>query len=377
MYRKDRIAQETKTTMTRFHKQAQQSGLGFVNSDNLSDSVPQWNVNDWPPLLGGWRSGHASVVLDHDNAQTVVVLGGNKQGQGYTDSVLLLNLAEEHKQWREGPPLNEKRCFHAAVVCNGGVYVIGGDNARNKSIERIDVEHLFSGASVRATSNQWTTLNYQLSTREYGYGCSTVAVYNRFIVVMGGLNKNSLTSVDIIDTVMPSNQTVIPGPSMTVPRHGCASAVIGHRIFVVGGGLNVSNAFSSVESLHFDDTSDDTTKKTTAVVYSSSWSAWATCTDIALSDARYLHAAVSVGSCIIVAGGIRSNATVEVLDTERRIVWNLPPLPTGRRSCSMVAFETGIAVIGGQGVDSCETLLLIDKKKQLKVLINFSRFNRG
>ena len=77
------------------------------------------------------RYRHSSVVLDHtDNnqEQTVVVLGGFQQGQGVLDSVLVLNLAESNKQWREGPPMHQKRSGHAAVVCNGAIYVMGGDN---------------------------------------------------------------------------------------------------------------------------------------------------------------------------------------------------------------------------------------------------------
>ena len=122
-----------------------------------------------------------------------------------------------------------------------------------------------------------------------------------------------------------------------------------------------------MESLRFEEISDDATKTTAAKVFSSS-SVWTNCTDLALSNARYLHAAVSVGSSIIVSGNCSGSiATVEVLDTDRGIVWSLPHLITGRNYASMVAFKTGIAVIGGQNVDSCETLLLIDKKQQLKV----------
>ena len=356
---------------TALQKQAQQSGLAFLDSGNHSEAA-EWNVNDWPPLLGGYRGYHASVVLDHpeqhDNAQTVVVLGGQKHGQNYTNSVLLLCLAEENKQWREGPPLNDKRRCHAAVVCSGGLYVIGGHNksSRLDTIERIDVENLCSGASANPTSNQWTTMNCRLSTARNE--CLAVTIYNRYIVVMGGHDGNFLSSVDIIDTAMPSNLTVIPGPSMTVPRCGFASAVIGHRIYVVGG-HNGSSALTSVESLQFDETSNDETKNTAAIVFSSSLSAWATCTDITLSDARYLHAAVSIASCIIVSGNRSGSiATVEVLDTERGITWNLPPLTTGRNYCTMVAYKTGIAVIGGDKVDSCGTLALtVDKKEQLKV----------
>ena len=354
--------------MTRLHEQALRSGLAFVDSDNdNSTTASQWNSNEWPPLLGGWRSYHASVVVDHpqqhDNAQTVVVLGGRQKNKNCTNSVLLLDLAEENKQWREGPPLKDKRRCHAAVVCSGGVYLIGGHNGDSflDSVERIDVEALCSGSTAISTSNQWTTLNCRLSTARQG--CSAVPVSNRYIVIIGGIiNTNYLSSVDIIDTAVKSNHTVIAGPSMEAPRYGCASAVIGHRIYVVGGS-NGSNMLTLVESLQFDETSDDATKETTAIVFSSSLSAWTTC---ALSDARYLYAAaVSVGSCIIIAGG---SATVEVLDMERGIVWNLPPLTTGRKGCSMVAYRTGIAAIGGQNVDSCETLALtVDKKEQLKV----------
>ena len=353
--------------MTTLQQQAQKSGLAFVHSDNNSEA-PQWDVSDWPPLLGGWRQHHASIVVDDQDgtAQTVVFLGGYNYSQGYVNSVLLLSLAQENKQWREGPPLNVKRGYHAAVVCSGRVYVIGGHNGRPlDTIERIDIETLSSGSLANSTTNQWTTLNCRLSTPRYG--CSAVVVYNRYIVVMGGYNSgNDLSSVDIIDTAVESNHTVIAGPSMIVPRSGCESAVIGDRIFVIGG-HNGSNALTSVESLRFEEISDYATKTTPARVFSSS-SVWTNCTDLALSVARCFHAVVSVGSCIIVSGNNGGSiATVEVLDTERGIVWNLPALSTGRNYASMVAFKTGIAVIGGQNVDSCETLLLIDKKEQLKV----------
>ena len=231
-------AVETFATMaTTLQEQAWQSGLV------LSDEAPQWNENDWPPLEGGWRDEHATVVLDHpdtdndnDNKrQTVVVLGGYQAGQGSLDSILVLNVAAPDKHWREGPSMNKSRRGHAAVGCNGGVYVIGGNNGRSylDCIERIDIKNLLH--SPLTTSNKherhWTRLTCRLSTRRSG--CCAVAVHNRYIVVMGGWDgRQRLSSVDIIDT---RNHTVTVGPSMTVPRRFCTSAVIGHRIFDVGG----------------------------------------------------------------------------------------------------------------------------------------------
>ena len=273
-----------------------------------------------------------------------------------------MDLTEENKQWRKGPLLNDDRACHAAVVCNGGVYVIGGYNESSSfnSIERMDVENLLIGASVRTTSNQWRTLTCRLSTRRYA--CSAVAVSNRYIVVIGGYNGNNLSSVDILDTAVHSNHTVISGPSMTVPRHGCASAVIGNRIFVVGGFAN-GTALKSVEYLEFHDPSGNETKNTTNNVFPCSCR-WTSHNELEISVPRSSYAVVSVGSCLIVIGGFTATTYGEVLDTCRNTVWIIPQ-QTGLRSggaCPAVVHSKGIAVIGGSGNASCETLSLIDKK---------------
>ena len=349
---------------TTLKQQAKQSGLAFLDSDNNS-LAPNWNTNDWPPLLGGWRRHHDSVVLDHpeqdNNAQTVVVLGGYKQGQGYTNSVLLLSLSDEKKQWREGPPLNNNRAYHAAVICSGGVYVIGGYNgiSRLDSIERIDVANFCSESMESSTRNQWTALTCRLTTARIG--CSAVVVHNRYIVVIGGSNGNFLSSVDIIDTAAPSNHTVIVGPSMTVPRSGCASAVVGDRIFVVGGltGYNGED-LKSVEYLEIHNPSGNETMNTAGAVFPSSCR-WTRHDQLNLSMRRCDHAVVAVGSCLIVMGDFLARINAEVLDTRRNTVWSFPQSTGSRYSCSAVVHSRGIAVISGDDNASCATLSLFDK----------------
>ena len=344
---------------------ANQSGLAFLDINNNSNE-PHWNTSDWSTLLGGWRRWHASAVLDHpdqDNtAQTVVVLGGKKQNQGFTNSVLLMNLAEKTKQWWEGPPLSSNRALHAAVVCNGGVYVIGGDSGSSRldSIERIDVENLCSESMESSTSNQWTTLTCRLSTTRDQ--CSAVAVQNRYIVVIGGSYGVLLSTVNIIDTAIASNHTVIVGPSMSLPRSGCASAVIGHRIFVVGGyNRHNGEALKSVEYLEFHDPSGNETMNTASAVFPSSCR-WTHHDQLNLSMRRSYHAVVAVGSCLIVMGGFRAATTVEVVDTRRKTVWNDPQLTNVLRfGCSAVVHSRGIAVISGDDNASCATLSLVDK----------------
>ena len=340
------------TMATTMKEKAWQSGLVLL------DETPEWNFEDWPPLEGGWRYYHASVVLDHpDNKteQTVVVLGGYRTGYGEVNSILVLNLADPDKQWREGPPMNKSRRGHAAVLCNGGVYVMGGRHRDSiwDCIERIDANDIlqpFLTASTTHTRN-WTTLTCRLSTRRFG--CCAVAVHNRYIVVMGGYNDHDLSSVDIIDT---NNHTVTAGPSMNIPRSYCASVVIGNRIFSVGGYTG-----RSVEYLEFSKPGDnEETKKETGSTFISFSSTWTAHSNMVLSNARSSCAVVTVGSCLVVAGGL-GNSTVDVLDTHRNRVWNLPPFGNRRDYFSMAIVANHVAVISGFGSSACATLPLLDK----------------
>ena len=69
---------------------------------------------------------------------------------------------------------------------------------------------------------------------------------------------------------------------------------------------------------------------------------------------------VAVGSCLVVAGG-QGHSTVEVLDTRRNRVWNLPPFGNRRDDFSMATVANQVAVISGFGSPTCATLPLLDK----------------
>ena len=335
------------------------------------DETAQWNFEDWPPLEGGWRRFHAAVVLNHpgteDNhnkRQTVFVLGGHQTDQGYVNSVLSLNLADPDRQWREGPPMNQSRRGHAAVVCNGGVYVMGGMTRYSSDcIERIDANELVQSSltTTAAHESHWTTLPCCLSTQRFG--CCAVAIHNRYILVMGGYDRGRrLSSVDIMDTL---NDTVIAGLSMTVPRSYCASAVIGRRIFVVGG-HNGDDDLDSVEYLDYaTPCHNDNSIKETGSTFISFSSTWIAHSELVLSNARRSCAGVAVGSGLVMAGG--HSRTVGVLDVHRNRMWNLPPSDNGstmvnhRHGSTMVPVANQIAVIGGFQNPNCATLPLLDK----------------
>ena len=347
------------------HEQARLSNLVFP--DTSKDEVPQWNSGSWPPLLGGWRCSHASVIVNGEKKeqQTIVVIGG-ATAKGATNSVLLMALDKDTKQWRDGPCLNHNRACHAAVVCNGSVYAMGGGSKEHRldSIERIDLVALLKSPCTTNNTNPWRTLTCTLSTPRGG--CQAAAVNNRFIVIVGGYNGSFLSSTDILDTAVQTQHIVTPGPSLTIPRSSCGMAVVGNRIIVIGG-HNESRALNSVEYLDFIDTSQETNEDVGFIFPSSS--KWKVHKDLVLSVPRTQHAVGKVGSCLIVTGGKTKKALklVEVLDTKRNAVFNIPDMTTRRNGPSLVSLSDMIAVIGGFRQDTCETLALSDTLEHTQV----------
>ena len=339
------------------HKQAFLSGMVFA--DEKDKPKPQWRPPPWPPLLGGRRSGHASVVIhpsSRNREEVLVVMGGRLRNYGRTDSVIHLNI--ESKKWQEGPAMNEKRSLLASVVCNGVVYAIGGANKSSEldTIEYIPVKDLLTSSSRSSISNKgWTTLDCRLSTRRHG--CAAAVVRDRFIVVAGGYNGSDVvSSVDIINTSCGNPCSVIPGPPLIQARYCFGMAVIRQQIYVVGG-RSSRHCLSSIEYLELDDLFDNTA------------TSWTTHERLSLGTSRYGHGVVQVGSCLVVAGGFKTFPnTCEVLDTVKTMVlWRIPNMRDTRYNFSMVSWSKGIVVIGGSSnrSNTCETLSLVGKNHGL------------
>ena len=360
--------------MTSIQEQALRSGLAFLGCDN-DDDVPQWSTTEWPPMLDGWRFGHASVVVDHDkDQQTVVVTGGYKPGERReTNSVLLLAVGANEKKWKEGPRLTFNRMNHTCVVCNGSVYIIGGETGGKSqtAIEKIDVMDL-----TRNTSRQqWTNAKYSLIDPERE-GCAATVVNNRYIVVAGGkgyvydsCKRSVLSSVEIIDTINESPYAVIYGPSMKIPRQSFGMEVIGPRVYVIGG-FDERDVLDSVEYLEFSETPSDHSGSARSVFQASFQ--WKMQHKLALSFSRSKHSVTRLGHCLIVGGGegiMGRSMPVEVLNTEGDTVWNLPVLSANRFYCSLVATANGIVLLGASGTPSCESLPLVSMKHFLKVCL--------
>ena len=362
---------------------AQFSRLAFTDGDDIQEE-PCWWPSEWPYIPGGGgRQQHATVVVDHPDqsqGQMVIVLGGQGDYCEDLDSVLLLNVEDHKKGWREARArMNEPRSLFAAVVCNGHVYAIGGENDESheytlSSIERIGIRDLVDSSFAINKKNQtWTTLECRLSNETSG--CAAAVVHDRFIVVAGGEYRDIFSSVDIIDTCSKSQCSVISGPPMNVARTCFGMAVVGSRIYIVGGrGVNYGREkhdpcyknLGSVEYLEFDDWLTEGPPSATPMLPSTK--SWKIHKDLVLYSPRFNHGMVRVGSCLVVVGGATSDfdslLSAEVLDTHDNFVWELPELSIEKQGSCVVAVTTGIVTMGGSHFGEKhpgETLSLFDK----------------
>ena len=388
-------AQGKMTNTLTMQEQIEMSGLEIMSSlstslSSSSSSQLEWNsTNQWSPLLGGRRKYQACVTIESGNengpgGQTIVVIGGQRQSDFYTNSVIVWDPST--KRWRNGPSLNDKRACLVAVVCRDKVYAIGGCGINDynnyrflDTIESIQVSSLLetteTSMMTRQNNNQWTRLQCHLSSPRRQ--CAAVVVHNRYIVILGGNNAiqgQVLSSVDIMDTAPPHNNNdngepmIVAGPSMNSTRSSFGAAVVDNQIFVVGGWVN-SQPSTSVESLSFQqqpqDKDKDHTNSNSNVTCTFPNSLWRVEPHLSLSSPRAFHAVARVGSCLVVAGGYCNDFgswtnSMEVLDVQRGVVWSLPNLTIQRQSgCSMVTLSDCLLVLGGNSrSDSVESLAL-------------------
>ena len=297
------------------------------------------------------------------------------------------------------------------MVCHGALYAIGGANDEStlSTIERINIEDLVSSSVASHRDNQqWKTLDCRLSCDRKG--CAAVVVHDRFIIVAGGVGEDDdfLSSIETIDTCSKSQCFVISGPHMNVARSAFGMAVIGSTIYAVGGRRQYEPApvvgsvvldedewdwlddyepyVSSVEYLDVDDWLKEGPPSATSV--STSTMSWQIHKALSLRTPRCDHGMVRVGSCLVVVGGHKigdSCHSVEALDTQRNVVWELPEIQGAVGGVyNVVAISSGIILINGwysTHQDSGERLSLVDMNSmcfaQLMALGKASMLTRG
>ena len=247
----------------------------YVPSD--VETVNEWRVADMP----SGRSYHTAVALKDGR---VLVVGGvvdDEYGNGVSSSVLSYdphsNLWSDASDW---PSLNEKRRFHATVLCRDTVYVVGGNNGINNSVNSIESLEL---TQVGDRNPRWTLLDSRLSGDRSGCAATTVG---RYVVVMGGVDEKS---VNVFDT---ESGNVYRGPNMTEERCDGAAVAVKDTIWMVGGFDRNRKYSLTVESLRIDPHRDFTSQ-------SPQWERF----DVRMQTPRRNFALTAVGHLLIVAGG--------------------------------------------------------------------------
>ena len=205
-------------------------------------------------------------------------------------------------------------------------------------------------------------------------------VHNRFVVVMGGYNDDVHKPTDAAAVAVVVS--ISAGPAMCSARCGLGAVVLENQIWVVGGNQENGDPLGTVESIRFnafgthrDDNKTKSEKEGTdspcttpltpslSQLFSSS-SSWTLQTNLCLSTARGGHSICSIGTCLVVAGGIvggRLSSSVEIVDPQRGVVWRLPDLTVARYGCSLLSLSTqDLLVLGGSSTqDSMESLSFV------------------
>ena len=280
-------------------------------------------------------------------------------------------------------------------ISNNAIGGVGDDNYTIlDTIESIQVSSLLetteTSMMTRQNNNQWTRLQCRLSSPRCR--CAAVVVHKRYIVILGGhtgILGQELSSVDIMDTAPPHNNnnnsngepTIVAGPSMNWRRSCFGAAVVDNWIFVVGGNAN-GRPLSLVESLLFQEQPQDKdhTNSNSNMSCTFPYFSWRMEPHLNLSSPRGSHAVAKVGLCLVVAGGCTPDAmwgatSVEVLDVQRGIVWNLPDLNIPRQyGCSMVTLSDCLLVLGGEDSGHCVESLPLTVYQKHERCFKFLKF---
>ncbi|PRS38545.1 DUF1668 domain-containing protein [Bacillus sp. NMCC4] len=137
----------------------------------------------------------------------------------FTQSVQMVHAAKD--EWNQLADLPTARIGAVANAVDGKIYVIGGFNALNETLE------------YNPSTNQWTKMKDIPSGRG---GAASVVVGSK-IYVLAGKHQNSFNKFEVYDTKKDEWEvlTDIPFESPSKGAYNVQAGVIGNKIYVLGG----------------------------------------------------------------------------------------------------------------------------------------------
>ncbi|XP_077295658.1 kelch-like protein 5 isoform X1 [Arctopsyche grandis] len=231
------------------------------------------NTDKWSTYhdLDNKTTNFGAVVLNNK----LITMGGEFGGKT-TNKVSCFDLVT--KETTEFPAMQQERRLFAATVNDDQVFVIGGRNNKQismNSVERYDL-----------VTNTWTNVAHMLTPRCH----PAIAVVGKEMYAIGGLDVsgNTLNTMEIYDT---QQDKWAAAPPMKEKRSSCAAVAMGDHIYAIGGCNNTSSVLKSVE--RFD-------------IKSKTWTSVAS-----LPEPKYGHKAIAIDEKIICVGGQNSKSVLK------------------------------------------------------------------
>jgi len=210
------------------------------------------------------------------------------------------------------PSLNQPRSDFGCVLCNGKVYVIGGNDMHD------DCSNLIECLDLSASPREWITMDQGLQTARQS--CQCVAIGTQ-VFIIGGYDDgdDKLMSVEILNT---ETGQLVAGPDM--PQHiTFAAAAVNNELLVFAEQKPVEGD-GHVGRIH-------TLRQKQP---NSTWEI----TSFSLPTEMLASEPIVIGDCVVLSSNY-------VYHTKRAFWWNLPSTPftfyserTGVNETEIVAF---------------------------------------
>ena len=207
------LSEDTLLTISRSSEYIQWYRLDHIYHGD-GDITDMYGV--YKPAIPKWASAPCLASSTAPSSRIYVTGGANSSSRVNTAQVL--ELGEETNEWLDNvPSMTFARFWHACVVIDDILYVVGGnDGALISEMERINITNIQSAA--------WQTWGESLSADQFGQ----VVVVDGVIYTIGG--RNNL--VYAIDT---ESGQVTHHSSLAISRAHITAVAVDHTIYGFGG----------------------------------------------------------------------------------------------------------------------------------------------
>ena len=200
---------------------------GWINADSSS---PTNALRIYDPTTNSWQTSGLPGSPNAKGGSATAVIGaklyiaGGVTNGNYTLFDVLEIYDSASNSWSTGAPPPKALSYAAGAALYGKFYVVGG-SYRDSSSNYIQSNSLYI---YDPSTNSWSTGAPMPTARE---GASAVVV-NGKLYVLGGDNGAELSTVEIYD---PASDTWTTGPALPTQVYLGAAGVIGSKIYITGG----------------------------------------------------------------------------------------------------------------------------------------------